>query len=372
MSLLNKISINTIVPDLTKYYYFLQGVEKIGKTTFFRDLVLELFNGDATQGLLLAIGSEKGFKALDNIQVIEIETWADFVGIINELCATKQHGIKLVGVDTYDELVELAEKEVLRLSRLETGKPCKSLNAALGGYGAGRKRLCQIVDEQLSKLHTQCGLLVIGHTKIKTIKEQGITEDMEYNVLDSNLNKDYASVVSNKADVIATGVIERQIEDGRTQNIQRNLYLRNSGFVVAGSRFRNVPDKIEFNAKKFIETITEAIKNSKTTDAMPVTKQQSVSQDVIKQETKQEAYEQPAYEQEQDVFEEQDDEVVEQKLIDVELNEKYLAQIQNKFKTATLQTKKLVKEFLIENGYSKFDIETVETKIFEKALEILG
>ena len=108
MSLLNKISINTIIPDLTKYYYFLQGVEKIGKTTFFRDLVLQLFNGDPTQGLLLAIGSEKGFKALDNIQVIEIETWADFVGIINGLCQSKQHGIKLVGVDTYDELVELA------------------------------------------------------------------------------------------------------------------------------------------------------------------------------------------------------------------------------------------------------------------------
>ena len=372
MSLLNKISINTIVPDLTKYYYFLQGVEKIGKTTFFRDLVLELFNGDATQGLLLAIGSEKGFKALDNIQVIEIETWADFVGIINELCATKQHGIKLVGVDTYDELVELAEKEVLRLSRLETGKPCKSLNAALGGYGAGRKRLCQIVDEQLSKLHTQCGLLVIGHTKIKTIKEQGITEDMEYNVLDSNLNKDYASVVSNKADVIATGVIERQIEDGRTQNIQRNLYLRNSGFVVAGSRFRNVPDKIEFNAKKFIETITEAIKSSKTTDSIPVVKQQVFEQTVEEvKEEKQDLVEQAVND---NVFEEQIEDVVEetQELINVELNEKHLAQIQAKFKTATLEQKKLVKELLTQNGYSKFDTQSIETKIFEKALEILA
>lgn len=367
MSLLNKISINTIIPDLTKYYYFLQGVEKIGKTTFFRDLVLQLFNGDPTQGLLLAIGSEKGFKALDNIQVIEIETWADFVGIINELCQSKQHGIKLVGVDTYDELVELAEKEVLRLSRVENGKPCKSLNAALGGYGAGRKRLCQIVDEQLSKLHSACGLVVIGHTKIKTIKEQGTTEDMEYNVLDSNLNKDFASVVSNKADVIATGVIERQVEDGRTQSIERNLYLRSSGFVVAGSRFSAVPDKIEFNAKTFIETITEAIKNSKTTDVTVSPKKYDEQKQTLNEpqnvthDVKQEEIEIIVEAEEQ-----------EQSDVNVEANKTYLAQIQNKFKSATPQQKKEVKQLINDNGFSKFEPDTMPTKVFEQALKIMG
>lgn len=156
-----KTKINRVSLDLSNYYFFLQGVEKSGKTTLAKDLVLDLY-GRPEAGLLMAIGKEKGYKALDNIQAIDIETWDDFADTIDDLIEDRDGNkdIKFIFIDTLDELIELAEQETIAYSNRTTGKRCQTLNQALGGYGAGRKHLCKIVDEKLSALkHAGYGLI---------------------------------------------------------------------------------------------------------------------------------------------------------------------------------------------------------------------
>lgn len=108
--------------------------------------------------------------------------------------------------------------------------------------------------------------MIIGHTKLKTIKEQGMTEDQEFQVLESNLNADYANIVAHKADVIATINVEREVnESKRVVDTKRYVYFRNNGFISAGTRFSNIVDKVELSAENFINAIEDAIKSSMTT-----------------------------------------------------------------------------------------------------------
>lgn len=263
----DKMKINKVSLDFENYYFFLKGVEKSGKTTLARDLVLKLY-GKAEAGLLLAVGKEKGYKALDNIQALDVEEWGDFEEAIDDLIENRAEyaDIKLIFIDTLDELVEMAEKATIAYSNRTTGKRVSTLNQALGGYGAGRKHLCKIVDEKLSALKMAgYGIFVIGHTKLKTIKEQGMVEEQEFQVLDSNLNSDYANIVAHKADVIATINVEREVNASkRVTDTKRYVYFRGNGFINAGSRFSNIVEKVELSAENFINAITDAIKGSMT------------------------------------------------------------------------------------------------------------
>ena len=59
MALRDKIKVNKVSLDFNNYYYYIKGVPKCGKTTFARDLTLELYNNPEA-GLLISIGDEKG------------------------------------------------------------------------------------------------------------------------------------------------------------------------------------------------------------------------------------------------------------------------------------------------------------------------
>ena len=155
--------INRIKADLGSYpHYMLLGIRKIGKTTFIRDLIKEKY-GDATKGLLISCGAENGYHALDDLQVEEAKVFNQdydeetdsrgFIQIIDDIVENnKDYGIKLVAIDTLDCLYDIAAQEAIRLSRKETGKPCKSINDAFGGFGRGLDRVIALIQEQITRL----------------------------------------------------------------------------------------------------------------------------------------------------------------------------------------------------------------------------
>lgn len=254
---LNKVSL-----DLEHYYHYIRGVEKSGKTTLFRDLILDLY-GDATKGLLLGIGKEVGYKALDNIQPEQISTWGEFVELIDDLeedARNHECDIKMIAIDTIDELVDLAIKEVLRLHKKAKGEKCDSINSAFGGYGRGKDMVTDMVDTQLFRIKQMMGLVVIGHTKLKTIKEKGTGD--EYQQLTSNLTSDYDGIVSHKADIIATISIENNIKDGKLVGTTRFINFRSNGVISCGARFEKIADRVELSSGNYIKAIQDAIRNS--------------------------------------------------------------------------------------------------------------
>lgn len=269
MALLSKVKKNEVRANLEDFVILLRGLEKSGKSSFYAELVREAY-GTPDAGLLIPF--ETGYKALQGINIFpytitpktivdgeEYRGWSLFTDLVDELVETAStNGIKLIGIDTIDRFYDVAIEETLRQSRLQTHKPCKSLNEAFGGYGRGKEYLFGIVKEQLQRLRTAgYGLVIIGHVKFKTIKDKIYQE--EYQIVGSNLNEDMDKVIANDSDFILMISEEKSIKDGLVVGSERFLRLRSDGFYNCGSRFKDVPEKIELSAKKFIDTFRKAV-----------------------------------------------------------------------------------------------------------------
>ena len=71
-----KPQINTIKPDIKNVSIYLRSVKKFGKSTLFRDVILEKY-GDPSRGLLVEVGMERGDTLLDNVN-----TFCEFLTVI--------------------------------------------------------------------------------------------------------------------------------------------------------------------------------------------------------------------------------------------------------------------------------------------------
>lgn len=262
--------------DIQSLTIFLRSVRKWGKSTAYRDLILEKY-GDPEAGLLVGVGNEVGYNLLDNLNATQVESWKDCKELkrwlINE--KGKEHNIKIVAFDVVEELIPLAEQEVIRMSNAE-GKACTTLNGALGGFGEGRKRLQKILKEFFTDLRKAgFGIFCIGHTKVKTIKEKG-DETEGYNILSSTLSNDYESIFADIFDVILTGTIEKAVDGKKVVGEERRLYFRSTGYIDAGCRFapNAVPEYIVYEgnfARTLLDTLEEGLRKSKTN---PISKEE--------------------------------------------------------------------------------------------------
>ena len=271
-----KPTINKTKTDIQSLTIYLRSVKKWGKSTLFRDLILEKY-GDAEKGLLIGVGAEAGYNILDNLNVTQVESFKDLKELkkwlINE--KGKEHDIRMIAFDVVEELIPLVEAEVIRMSNVE-GKPCTTFNGAYGGYGEPRKKLQKLLKDYFVDLRKAgFGIFCIGHTKVKNVKEKG-DETEGYNILTSTLSNDNESIFADIFDCVLTGTIEKTIDSKKITGEERRLYMRGNGYVDAGCRFApdSVPEFIVYEgnfARKFIDTLEEGLRKSKTN---PVSKEE--------------------------------------------------------------------------------------------------
>ena len=251
---------NQVKCDIGSYIHYWRGVKKSGKTTLFYDLVQEQY-GDLNKGLLIAVGDEIGYQALDGLVYTEAPTWSDLIEIIDELVENKSDNeFEIVALDTVDEMIKLAQEEVKRLHKKAKGQPAE-FNACFGGYGAPRKKVEELVDEQLARIRRSgYGLVYIGHTKLRDVQEKN---GDNYQQLTSNLSADYDGIFANKADIVMTIVVEKNIDENKhISGTDRYMYFRSDGFVDAGGRFSEMPEKVEYSAKNYIEAFEAGVKGA--------------------------------------------------------------------------------------------------------------
>lgn len=251
---------NKVKCDIGSYMHYIRGVRKSGKTTLFRDLVLEEY-GKAECGAHISIGNETGANALDELMTVQAENWTELKEIVSDLVENKSDNeFRLIALDTVDELVKIASDEVLRQHRIKKGKPAESINDAFGGWGAGRKKLIELIDNLLADLqHAGYGVFLIGHTKLRDVKEKN---GDEYQQLKSNLSEDYDGIFANKADIIMTISVDKDIEDDHVVGTKRYMHFRDDGFVDCGSRFTDMPEKVPYGAKEYIEAFEAGVRSS--------------------------------------------------------------------------------------------------------------
>lgn len=262
-----KPTINKVKTDIQSLTIYLRSVKKWGKSTLFRDLILEKY-GDAEKGLLIGVGAEAGYNILDNLNVTQVESWKDMKELKKWLIAEKgkEHDIKMIAFDVVEEIIPLAEEEVIRMSNLDK-KPCSTFNGAYGGFGEPRKKLQKLIKEYFVDLRKAgFGIICIGHTKVKNIKEKG-DETEGYNILTSTLSNDNESLFADIFDCVLTGTIEKTIDSKRITGEERRLFLRGNSYVDAGCRFAPdaVPEYIVYEgnfAKTLIDTLEEGLRLS--------------------------------------------------------------------------------------------------------------
>lgn len=277
-----KPTINVIKPDIKNLTIYLRSTKKFGKTTLFRDVILEKY-GDPSRGLLVGCGNEKGYKMLDNLNTTQVTTYKDLVELKDWLIKEKgkEHNIEIVAFDTGDELALIADKETIRRSNIENPtKTTKSIKAAFGGYTAGEKYSAnEVIKPYMTELaEAGFGVWCIAHTKFKTIKEKGGLDEDGYMQLSSNMAADYEAAFGDVFDVVLTGIVDRAFEEKQgkdkvkkyTTDTVRKLYFRETPLIDAGGRFADgaVPEYLVFDkpnmAADFIKIVEEGMEKSKT------------------------------------------------------------------------------------------------------------
>lgn len=391
-----KPTVTKITADISNLTIYLRSTKKFGKTTLFRDVILEKY-GDPSYGLLVGCGAECGYKMLDGLNVTQVETWDDVIELKNWLISEngKEHHIKIVAFDTGDELTLLADAKTIRLSNRENPqKPVRSIKAAMGGYTAGEKysanNLIKPMISELSK--AGFGVWVIAHTKLKTIKDKGALDEDGYMQLTSNLAADYEAAFGDCLDVCLTGIVDRDTEERGTGDkkkkyvteMVRKLYFRGTDTIDAGGRFADgsVPEYMVFDkpnmAKDFIKIVEDGIEGSKTnfSSAHPTTTKKAPP--VYRTETPKPV---PGNEEDGINTPDLDDIDPDTSVVDIDMDdedtvqtiEDIRAEIQGKLRTASAEVKKKAKEILITEAADPEKVKLADATIetLNKILAIL-
>lgn len=276
-----KPRINTIKPDIKNVSIYLRSVKKFGKSTLFRDMILEKY-GDPSRGLLVELGMERGDTLLDNVNTTHIDTYKELIELQKWLIEEKgkEHNIEIVCYDTADEIVPIFDKETIRQHNIDNPqKQVKSIKAAMGGYTAGEQYSANLMKNYFDKIKSNgMQVWVLSHSKYKNIKDKANVDNEGYMQLTSNLSAAYEAALGDIFDVVLTGIIDRNIEtvgDGDSAkryatDAVRKLYFRGTPEIDAGGRFaaEAVPEYLVFDkpnmAKDFIKIVEEGMEKSKT------------------------------------------------------------------------------------------------------------
>lgn len=401
------MKVKKIDVGVDKVSIFLLGENKWGKTTLFADTVIEKF-GDPECGCMLAIGGENPATMLDYVGVEQIDSYQDFFQAVKDLInrAESYEKVKMVAIDTVDELIPMLEKRVIdetnkqrQQEAREKGRaftPIKSINGV--GFNQGRVEAARLLVDSITALRKAgFGVWCIGHSAKKTLTSRYGTEsgDVTYERLKSSLARNYDESLRNIMDMTLTGTIEFEDYDERiTKDFGGNqkairtlnsigtryLYFRETPFVDASCYFAMgaVPEKLVFdgsdNSKTFIEVIEEgqrlsSFKNRKAV-GVKAEKEKEEKQAQLLKEIEESAKENEKTEKAESKQESgpeleiSEPEKTETSEIDVEAIKE---EINTKYAKAKKDIKSKVKDLI--NGRS---IEECEPEVLKEILEVLA
>lgn len=272
--------------DPLAYNLMLIGESGIGKTTVIRDYVEKLAPG---QSLFVETGHEDGGDCLNGLNVISAPTWDDeydedmntigFHTLIEDIVENKASDwsdLRVLVIDTLDELYAIVEPEVIRMHNKENpNKRVKSIKAAFGGFQAGEDKAIELILNDLWALKkVGVSFVIIGHTKNRTQHDPVTGED--YVQLTTNMPTKYFNALKTKVHFLGVASIDREIirekgkknvvtgkveDKGVVKSETRKITFRDEDYNIdAKSRFADIVDSIPLDADALIKALTDAIK----------------------------------------------------------------------------------------------------------------
>lgn len=270
---------NIVSRNITDYNLALLGEPGIGKTTLMYEVCEKLVDDGY---IILNMGKEDGISALNAIAE-SIDSWKKFDEVTKDIIRNKEtdySDLKIVVIDTIDQLFDLAEPEVIRRYNSEKMgekgfKPVKTINAAYGGFGAGLAETEKLVLDKIWDLkNVGIAVWMCGHTKTKDIIDP--VTDQSYTTLSALLSQRYFNAIKTKMHVVGMAVIDRDVitESTGRKNIvtkeeitknkvvseSRKIIFRDDNYGIdSKSRFANIVNEIPLNSDAFIKAIQDAI-----------------------------------------------------------------------------------------------------------------
>lgn len=283
----NEIKINPLA-----YNFMLIGESGIGKTTIIKEYCEKLAGPEGY--MFLETGREDGQDAINGINYITCDEWdgdydetlntmgfATFIDDVVENKSSDWPDLKVVVIDTLDELFSIAEPEVIRMHNKENpNKRVKSIKAAFGGFMAGEDKAIEIVEDKLWSLKkVGVSFVIIGHTKTRNQTDPITGED--YMQLTTNMSQRYFNALKTKVHFLGVASIDREIVKEKTgkKNVvtgqietkgvvkgeTRRITFRDDNYVVdSKSRFADIVPEIPFDSDALIQALTDAIKSEQS------------------------------------------------------------------------------------------------------------
>jgi len=363
--------------DLNPLHYNigLLGESGIGKSTIMKDICEKLAGEDGY--LALDVGKEDGHDAIAGIVSERIEDWAKFIEVTEDIIdnkTTDYKDLQVVIIDTYDQLFDLAEKEVIRLhNKKNSDKPkIDTINSAFGGFGKGLDKAIELVLDRLWELKkVGVSFIVVAHTKKKDIDDV-VTGD-QYSILTSDISQKYFNAIKTKLHFLGMAYIDRNIvqektgkknlktgEDitkGKIVSESRVIRFRDDTYSVdSKSRFADIVDCIPFNSDEFIKAMQDAIMREHSKGTLTVEESKKKAAKEAKEKEKFAA----KYAEEK--VKNHADEDRNAELIDI---------IKTKFPDADDDTKAKVKSLMAKYNIPNFKDNDVSTKGLEEIVAIL-
>lgn len=273
---------NEVKLDPLAYNLALIGESGIGKTTIIKEYCEKLAGEDGY--LFLEIGKEDGADAIDGIVYENAPDWDTFEDIIDDIVTNKVSDypeLRVVVIDTYDELFRVAEPEVVRMHNVDNAdKPVKSIKGAFGGFQAGEDKCIEIVLNKLWSLkEVGVSFIVIGHTKTRNVDDPVTGES--FMQLTTNMPQKYFNAIKTKVHFLGVAAIDRKIVQEKTgkkdfvtkkdvmkgvvKGETRKITFRDDNFVIdSKSRFADIIDDIPMDVDALISAINDAIEKERS------------------------------------------------------------------------------------------------------------
>lgn len=285
---------NNVNLDILSYNIMLLGESGAGKTSLINNVCTK-YTGSPDSALFLEIGLERGADAISNINYINTPEWsADFDEFDNsagfyDVCediienkSTDYPELKVVVWDTLDQLINIAEAEVIRMWNREcraAGHPekqAKTINGCYSGYGRGEKKAIEMMLDVMNRLRrVGVATIIIGHVKTKSIEDP--LTGQSYQILTSDQQQNYFNAIKKNLHFLGLLYIDREMAAEKTgkkvfgtnkdETVNRivgetrKVRFRDDGAVVdCKSRFADIVPEIDCDADQFIKALEDAIK----------------------------------------------------------------------------------------------------------------
>lgn len=231
--------IREVKVDLASYTYLMNGVAGIGKTTTVCEIGQKEFGVNGF--LLLTIGEEPEPEHIGNLLHDRAVDWDDLDEIVDTIIKYKNEDypeLRMVGIDSVDEIFRLAENHVIKLHNKKVTNPSDRIDTikkAFGGFQAGENKVVDLVTTTLFKLRNSgISLFFIGHTKQKNKVDQ-IT-DIEFEQITSNLDNKYYNCIKDKVNIVMCSYMERVFRDIESRKDAFSKKQKNVGAIESEKR----------------------------------------------------------------------------------------------------------------------------------------